>query len=62
MAVYPVENINKVDKTYYTDGDIFITKQRIAILHNNKMENLVKQSELRKIVREEIKKELKENE
>ena len=56
MNVYQVENMSKVNVSRYIEGDLFITKQRVGILHNGKIESLVKQSDVRKIVREELKK------
>ena len=56
MNVYQVENMSKVNVSRYIEGDVFMTKQRIGILHNGKIESLVKQSDVRKIVREELKK------
>ena len=56
MNVYQVENMSKVNVSRYIEGDVFMTKQRIGILHNGKIETLVKQSDVRKIVREELKK------
>ena len=56
MNMYQVENMSKVNVSRYIEGDLFITKQRVGILHNGKIESLVKQSDVRKIVREELKK------
>ena len=56
MNVYQVENMSKVNVSRYIEGDVFMTKQRVGILHNGKIESLVKQSDVRKIVREELKK------
>ena len=56
VNLYKVTSLSKVDKTRYKEGDIFMTSQSIAILHNGKMETLVKQSDVRKLVRDELKK------
>lgn len=56
VNAYEVKSLRTVDTTNYKQGDIFLTTQSIAILHNGKVETLVKQSDVRKIVREEVKK------
>lgn len=56
MKVYKVKQLNKVNPTKYIEGDFFLTKQSIAMLHNGKIEPLVKQSDIRKIVKDELKK------
>ena len=61
MNVFQVENMSKVNVSRYIEGDLFITKQRVGILHNGKVETLVKQTDVRKMVREEVKKVLKDN-
>lgn len=62
MSIHKVESLNKVDQTRYIEGDFFLTKQSIGILHNGKIETLVKQSDVRKIVRDELKKVKKDGE
>ena len=49
-----------IDPKKYSEGDVFLTDRSIAILHNGKVETLVKQSDIRKIIREEVKKVLKD--
>jgi len=61
MSVYKVTSINKVDPTRYTEGDFFLTKQTIGMLHNGKIDRLVKQTDVRKIIRDEIKKVKKDD-
>ena len=56
MQAIKVSNLSKVDATKYKDGTVFHTDQSIAILLNGKLEPLVKQSDLRKIIRQELKK------
>lgn len=56
MKVTEVNRLNRVDVTLYQPGDVFLTKQSIGILHNGKIETLVKQSDVRKMVRDELKK------
>lgn len=51
-----VINLSKIDPTKYSEGSIFITDKSVAILHGGKVETLVKQSDVRKIVRDELKK------
>lgn len=58
MKPIKVERLNLIDPTKYSQGDLFVTDRSIAILHNGKVETLVKQSDVRKIVREEVKKVL----
>ena len=56
MKPIKVERLNSIDPTKYREGDLFLTDRSIAILHNGKVETLVKQSDVRKMVREEVKK------
>ena len=56
MRVFKVKNFTKVNTSHYIEGDVFLTKQKVAILHNGKIETLVKQSDVRSIIREELKK------
>ena len=56
MAVYEVNRLDTIDTTHYSNGDLFLTKQSIAIMHNYKIEPLVKQSDVKKMIRDEIKK------
>ena len=51
-----VSNLSKIDPTKYSEGSLFITDKSAAILHGGKVETLVKQSDVRKIVRDELKK------
>lgn len=51
-----VSNLSKIDPTKYSEGSLFITDKSVAILHGGKVETLVKQSDVRKIVRDEVKK------
>ena len=60
MKTIKVERLNIIDPTKYREGDLFLTDRTIAILNNGKVETLVKQTDVRKIVREEIKKVLKD--
>lgn len=56
MKIIKVERLNLINPTKYSEGNIFLTDRSIAILHNGKVETLVKQSDVRKMVREEVKK------
>ena len=56
MRLFKVSSLSKVDTTKYREGDFFITDKSVSILVNGKIETLVKQSDIRKIVRDEIKK------
>ena len=51
-----VSNLSKIDPTKYSEGSLFITDKSVAILHGGKVETLIKQSDVRKIVRDELKK------
>lgn len=61
MKTIKVERLDRIDPTRYSEGDIFVTDRSVAILHNGKVETLVKQSEVRKMIREEVKKVLKDD-
>lgn len=60
MKTIKVERLTMIDPTKYSEGDLFLTDRSIAILHNGKVETLVKQSDVKKMVRDEIKKVLKD--
>ena len=62
MAVYEVNRLDTIDTTHYSNGDVFLTKQSIAIMHNYKIEPLVKQSDVKKMIHDEIKRVNKKNE
>ena len=62
MKPIKVERLNLIDPTKYSEGDFFVTDRSVAILHNGKVETLVKQADVRKIIREEVKKVLKDGE
>ena len=62
MKLFHVKQLNKVDTTKYKEGSVFLTKQSIAMLHDGKMEQLVKKSDIKQLVRKELKKVKKENE
>ena len=49
-----------IDPTKYSEGDLFLTERSVAILHHGKVETLVKQSDVKKMVRDGIKKVLKD--
>lgn len=51
-----VSNLSHIDPTKYSEGSLFITDKSVAILHGGKVETLIKQSDVRKIVRDELKK------
>ena len=60
MKTIKVKRLNNIDPTKYSEGDIFLTNLSVAILHNGKVETLVKQTDVRKMVRDEVKKVLKD--
>lgn len=51
MKVSKVSNLTKVDPTRYIEGDVFITEKSIGMLHNGKIEPMVKQSDLKDYVK-----------
>lgn len=61
MKTIKVERLNMIDATKYSEGDLFLTDRSIAMIHNGKVETLVKQSDVRKMVRDEVKKVLKDD-
>lgn len=60
MKTIKVDRLNLIDPTKYSEGDLFLTDRSVAILHSGKVETLVKQSDVRKMIREEVKKVLKD--
>lgn len=58
MAI-EVTKLSLIDPTKYKDGDIFITDRSIAILQNGKVETLVKQNDVQKLIQKEVAKQLK---
>ena len=61
MKTIKVDRLTMIDPTKYSEGDLFLTDRSIAIVHNGKVETLVKQSDVKKMVREEVKKGLKDD-
>lgn len=51
MKVLTVNDIKKVDATRYIEGDIFLSKKEIGILHQGKIEPMIKQSDLKEYVK-----------
>ena len=51
MNVYPVNNIGKVDISRYKEGDVFTSDKKIGMIHNGKMEMLVRESDLKEYVK-----------
>jgi len=60
MKTIKVDRLKMIDPKKYSEGDLFLTDRSVAILHNGKVETLVKQSDVKKMVREEVKKVLKD--
>lgn len=58
--VYKVDNIQNVNTTHYKEGDVFLTKNTIALLHNGKIEALVKKSDVKKLIKDEVEKQMKQ--
>ena len=61
MQGIKVNNLSKVDTRNYKEGTVFITDQSVGVLLNGTIETLVKQSELRKIIRQEVNKKVKKD-
>ena len=61
MKTIKVDRLTMIYPTKYSEGDLFLTDRSIAIVHNGKVETLVKQSDVKKMVREEVKKGLKDD-
>ena len=59
MRTIKVKSLSKVDPSKYIEGDLFLTDRTIAILQGGKLETLVKQSDVKKLVRDELKKVIK---
>ena len=62
MDIQKVNQLSKIDTTKYKEGTLFMTSQSIALLHNGKVEPLVKQSQIKKLIQDEVKKVLKDGE
>ena len=62
MDIQKVNQLSKIDTTKYKEGTLFMTSQSIAILHNGKVEQLVKQSQVKKMIQDEVKKAVKVSE
>lgn len=58
--VYTVDNIQNVNTTHYKEGDLFLTKNTIALIQNGKMEALVKKSDVKKLIKDEVEKQMKQ--
>lgn len=56
MRTIKVNSLSKIDPTKYVEGDLFLTDRSVAILQGGKVETLVKQSDIKKIVQNELKK------
>ena len=59
MKTIKVDRLTMIDPTKYSEGDLFLTDRSIAIVLNGKVESLVKQTDVKKMIREEVKKVLK---
>lgn len=62
MSVIKVNQLSKINTTKYKEGTLFMTNQSIAIVHNGKVETLVKQSQVKKMIKDEVKKAVKASE
>lgn len=56
MRTIKTASLSKIDPSKYSEGDLFLTDKRVAILQNGKVETLIKQSDIKKIIRDELKK------
>lgn len=61
MRTIKVNSLAKIDPTKYREGDVFLTDRSVAILQGGKVETLVKQSDIKKIIQNEIKKAVKKD-
>ena len=61
MRVVRVRAISIVDPTRYTEGDVFITSKTINILANGKIEKLMTESDVKKLIQKEMKKVKKDD-
>ena len=62
MRTIKVNSLAKIDPSKYSEGDLFLTDRSIAILQGGKVETLVKQSDIKKLIRDEMKKVKKDGE
>lgn len=62
MSVIKVNQLSKINTTKYKEGTLFMTNQSIGIVHNGKVETLVKQSQVKKMIKDEVKKAVKASE
>lgn len=62
MRTIQVKSLSKIDPSKYSEGDVFLTDRSVAILQGGKVETLVKQSDIKKIIQNEIKKAVKKDE
>lgn len=56
MRTIKTASVSKIDPSKYIEGDLFLTDKSVAILQKGKVETLVKQSDIKKIIRDELKK------
>ena len=61
MRVVKVRTVSIVDPTRYTEGDVFITSKTINILANGKIEKLMTESDVKKLIQKEMKKVKKDD-
>lgn len=61
MRTIKVNSLSKINPSKYIEGDLFLTDRSIAILQGGKVETLVKQTDIKKIVQNELKKAVKKD-
>lgn len=59
MAVYRVTNLSKVNTTLYREGDLFLSDKGAGLLINGRVEPIMTRADVRKMIRDEIRKGVK---
>ena len=60
--VIKVKKLTGINTTLYKEGTLFSTDRQLGILHNGKIEPLLKRSDVKKMIQDELKKkEVKNN-
>lgn len=60
MRTIKVNSLAKINPSKYSEGDVFLTDRLVAILQGGKVETLVKQSDIKKLIKDELKKVTKD--
>lgn len=54
LKMYQVNNISKIDKTLYNDGDVLVTSKNMYMMQKGKAEPLLTKTEIIALIKEEI--------